>query len=159
RPGPLSEALRDLSRRDRAWRRSDGQAARPADVEGAVRPHGRRRAELDDRRRGVLEGVGRLPERAAGDHARVQDARPRSRGPLEDRPVGADAGPRPGSGPMRARRTAAVVLAMAALGSAGARADEWEAPAADKARANPVSPSPEALAKGRALYQKHCAMC
>jgi len=60
---------------------------------------------------------------------------------------------------MRPRLAAAVVLAVAALPSAGARGEGWEAPAADKARANPVSASPEALAKGRALYQKHCAMC
>jgi mono/diheme cytochrome c family protein len=60
---------------------------------------------------------------------------------------------------MRPRFAAAVVLAIAALPGASAPAEEWEAPAADKARANPVSASPEALAKGRALYQKHCAMC
>jgi mono/diheme cytochrome c family protein len=59
---------------------------------------------------------------------------------------------------MRPRHAALVVFAAAALG-ARARADEWEAPAADKARANPVAASPDALAKGRALYQKHCAMC
>jgi mono/diheme cytochrome c family protein len=60
---------------------------------------------------------------------------------------------------MRPRLAAAVVLAIAALPGPSAPAEEWEAPAADKARANPVSASPEALAKGRALYQKHCAMC
>ena len=60
-------------------------------------------------------------------------------------------------------RVASVALLVAAapsgLGGVAVRADEWEAPAADKARANPVPASPEALAKGRALYQKHCAMC
>jgi mono/diheme cytochrome c family protein len=42
---------------------------------------------------------------------------------------------------------------------ASARGGEWVAPAEDRARANPVEASPQSVAKGRALYQKHCAMC
>ena len=32
-------------------------------------------------------------------------------------------------------------------------------PAAEKARPNPVPDSPEALRKGRALFQRHCIAC
>ena len=32
-------------------------------------------------------------------------------------------------------------------------------PAADRARDNPVPSSPEAVRKGRFLYQRHCGMC
>jgi mono/diheme cytochrome c family protein len=51
------------------------------------------------------------------------------------------------------------VLMLAPLPGAPAEEGDWEAPAADKARANPLTTSPETLAKGRALFQKHCAMC
>jgi mono/diheme cytochrome c family protein len=33
------------------------------------------------------------------------------------------------------------------------------APAAERARKNPVPDSPEALRKGRALFQRHCTAC
>lgn len=49
------------------------------------------------------------------------------------------------------------------LGAAGARADEpadeWPAPAADKARPNPLTPAPDLLNRGRALYEQHCQTC
>ena len=56
----------------------------------------------------------------------------------------------------RPRLAAVGVLVVTALAGAD---DEWSAPAAERARTNPVPATPEALAKGRALYQKHCAMC
>ncbi|HET7747511.1 MAG TPA: c-type cytochrome [Vicinamibacteria bacterium] len=37
--------------------------------------------------------------------------------------------------------------------------EEWVAPEAERARANPVAASDAALAKGRALFQKNCARC
>jgi len=55
-----------------------------------------------------------------------------------------------------------VLLAWAVLACAAAAAaaeGEWVAPAAEKARPNPVPDSPEALRKGRALYQRHCTAC
>jgi mono/diheme cytochrome c family protein len=54
-------------------------------------------------------------------------------------------------------RAAALLLA---LGAAAAFAhDDWKAPAAERARPNPVPVSPMALARGRTLYQKHCDPC
>ena len=54
-------------------------------------------------------------------------------------------------------RAAALLLA---LGGATAFAhDDWKAPAAERARANPVPASPMAVARGRVLYQKHCESC
>ena len=41
----------------------------------------------------------------------------------------------------------------------GAPATQWEAPAEAKANANPVPPSPEVVAEGKALYQKNCQLC
>jgi mono/diheme cytochrome c family protein len=35
----------------------------------------------------------------------------------------------------------------------------WKAPAAERARVNPVEPSPAALLRGQVLFQKHCASC
>jgi mono/diheme cytochrome c family protein len=35
----------------------------------------------------------------------------------------------------------------------------WSAPAEARARSNPVPASPEALARGKALYQRHCLKC
>jgi mono/diheme cytochrome c family protein len=58
--------------------------------------------------------------------------------------------------PSRAR--VAVLLVLASVGST-ASGDEWKAPDAERARSNPVAPTPKALQKGRALYQKHCATC
>ena len=40
-----------------------------------------------------------------------------------------------------------------------AGADEWRAPESESVRANPLAATEEALAKGRALYQRHCASC
>ena len=54
----------------------------------------------------------------------------------------------------------ALVAAALLAGAASARqVDEWAAPAADKARTNPVPDSPEALSKGKALFQRHCTVC
>lgn len=36
---------------------------------------------------------------------------------------------------------------------------EWVAPKQERAKVNPVQASDESLKKGRALYQRHCAMC
>jgi mono/diheme cytochrome c family protein len=46
-----------------------------------------------------------------------------------------------------------------ALAAAPLLAADWNAPAAEKARPNPVPASPEAVEKGRELFQKHCAGC
>ena len=55
---------------------------------------------------------------------------------------------------------ALVAAALLTAGGASAReVDEWAAPVADKARTNPVPDSPEALSKGKALYQRHCTVC
>jgi mono/diheme cytochrome c family protein len=52
---------------------------------------------------------------------------------------------------------AAALLAGAAAGGTGD--DDWVAPAAEKAKVNPVPDTPEALRKGRALFQRHCTAC
>jgi mono/diheme cytochrome c family protein len=54
--------------------------------------------------------------------------------------------------------SAAAVLAAGAAALALAH-DDWKAPAAERARANPVPVSPMALARGRTLYLKHCESC
>ena len=51
---------------------------------------------------------------------------------------------------------AGALLACAAATSTG---DEWVAPPADKAKTSPVADTPEALRKGRALFQRHCTVC
>jgi mono/diheme cytochrome c family protein len=52
-----------------------------------------------------------------------------------------------------------VAAALLAGGAAAGEGDEWAAPTADKARTNPVADTPEALSKGKALYQRHCTVC
>jgi mono/diheme cytochrome c family protein len=49
---------------------------------------------------------------------------------------------------------AAVLLLAAAIAAA-----DWKAPPEEKARTNPVASTPEALKKGKFLYQKNCARC
>ncbi len=58
-------------------------------------------------------------------------------------------------------RPAAVLGLVLSLATAGLATghDDWKAPAEERARLNPVPVSPMALAKGRALYQKHCESC
>jgi mono/diheme cytochrome c family protein len=56
---------------------------------------------------------------------------------------------------MRARLAAALSLLM----PAGLGAGEWAAPVAERDRPNPVAVTPQAVSKGRALYQRHCASC
>jgi len=56
-------------------------------------------------------------------------------------------------------RRALLVLALAAGAASAAIPDEWVAPAPDRARTNPVPDSPASLAKGRALFQRHCTAC
>ena len=60
------------------------------------------------------------------------------------------------------------VLGLGLLGivlpAAGEQADkpagpEWVVPSEERARANPVPASAEAMRKGRFLYQRHCGMC
>jgi mono/diheme cytochrome c family protein len=58
--------------------------------------------------------------------------------------------------PARIAWLLAVTAAAAALALAH---DDWKAPAAERARVNPVPVSPMALARGRTLYQKHCESC
>jgi len=49
---------------------------------------------------------------------------------------------------------------LASVGVPGPAADqEWVAPPEERARTNPVPPSPEALQKGRFLYRKNCQRC
>ena len=52
-----------------------------------------------------------------------------------------------------ARAVVAVAL-FACCVAAVTGADEWVAPAEERARSNPVAESPEALRKGRALFQR-----
>ncbi|HEU4950770.1 MAG TPA: cytochrome c [Holophagaceae bacterium] len=57
---------------------------------------------------------------------------------------------------------AALALLIAAPLALPARADQgqaWTAPERASKRANPVSPSPAALAKGKAVYLKSCESC
>jgi mono/diheme cytochrome c family protein len=56
----------------------------------------------------------------------------------------------------------ALLLAAAALlaQNLGYRQDaNWQAPAQAAARANPLAPTPEIVAGGRKLFQRHCAEC
>jgi mono/diheme cytochrome c family protein len=46
-----------------------------------------------------------------------------------------------------------------APGAASAGSDEWTAPPAEKAKTSPVTDTPEAVRKGRALFQRHCTVC
>ena len=61
---------------------------------------------------------------------------------------------------MRAAGARALLAgALLACGTAASGSDEWVAPAADRAKANPLPDTPEALRKGRALFQRHCTVC
>ena len=63
---------------------------------------------------------------------------------------------------MRPAARAGRALLVLALGPGLCRiaaSDDWVAPAAERARINPVPDSPEALAKGRALFERHCTAC
>jgi hypothetical protein len=62
---------------------------------------------------------------------------------------------------MRANRTLPVLCAAWCLTAVPAArpGEDWVAPKGERERANPVAVSPEALAKGRLLYQKHCVSC
>jgi mono/diheme cytochrome c family protein len=51
------------------------------------------------------------------------------------------------------------VLILTSLAAAGFAQEPWTAPKEEAKRANPVPSSPEALQKGRALFQRHCASC
>lgn len=57
------------------------------------------------------------------------------------------------------RPAAAAVVLVALAVPAVAHDVKWEAPEAERARANPVPASPEAVQKGRMLYGKHCESC
>jgi mono/diheme cytochrome c family protein len=63
----------------------------------------------------------------------------------------------------RAALAGASVLVPALLASgahaSGAQAPAWTAPAEEKARANPLQASDDALRRGRVLYQRYCQMC
>lgn len=45
------------------------------------------------------------------------------------------------------------------VGLAMAQDDGWPVPPEESARENPLEASPDALAAGKALYDKHCKMC
>ena len=60
------------------------------------------------------------------------------------------------------RRTLIVAAALGLLVVAHASSGDdapWVAPQAEQAKANPVSPSKDALKRGRALFLKNCATC
>lgn len=57
------------------------------------------------------------------------------------------------------RIAALAYLAAFPLAAAAAPPQEWVAPERASKRANPLPPSPEALAKGQAIFQKSCATC
>ena len=59
---------------------------------------------------------------------------------------------------MRVPLTLSLSLLAAALGAHAGDGD-WAAPAEERDKPNPVPTTPEAIAKGRALYQRHCASC
>jgi mono/diheme cytochrome c family protein len=65
--------------------------------------------------------------------------------------------------PVRAALAGATVLASALWPSgaraAAAQAPAWTAPAEERARANPLQASDDALRRGRVLYQRYCQMC
>jgi mono/diheme cytochrome c family protein len=54
---------------------------------------------------------------------------------------------------------AALSVALTAAGADKPAAAIWVAPKEERGRTNPVVASVETLRKGRALYQRHCAMC
>jgi mono/diheme cytochrome c family protein len=55
--------------------------------------------------------------------------------------------------------TRRALLAAFVLAGSDAPGERWTAPESARARVNPVEPSAEALRRGHALYQKHCASC
>ena len=59
---------------------------------------------------------------------------------------------------MRVPLTLSLSLLLAAA-AAHAGDDDWAAPAEERTKPNPVPATPEAITKGRALYQRHCASC
>ncbi|MGH9463315.1 MAG: c-type cytochrome [Vicinamibacteria bacterium] len=66
--------------------------------------------------------------------------------------------------PRMLAHTFAILTALGTTVSSGAQSDpgptsKWEAPADASAQANPVAPSPEVLAEGKALYQRNCQLC
>jgi mono/diheme cytochrome c family protein len=56
-------------------------------------------------------------------------------------------------------RAAVLGLALAAAAPAGGEDAAWTAPAEESAKVNPLTPSKDALKRGRALFLKHCAEC
>jgi mono/diheme cytochrome c family protein len=54
---------------------------------------------------------------------------------------------------------AAAVAASLEVAAQARKPSEWLAPKEARAQANPVATSEDALRKGRALYQRHCALC
>jgi mono/diheme cytochrome c family protein len=58
--------------------------------------------------------------------------------------------------PRRAAPLAALALVLA---PSLAPAEGWTAPPEARAKTNPVPPSPEAMTRGKALYQRHCSKC
>ncbi len=93
-------------------------------------------------------------------HADLHQDRARRRAPSE-RPRAA-----PAREPARARRPALNPAPHRLAASAAAprcprrrRRAPWVAPQADQARVNPVSPSKDALKRGRTLFLKNCATC
>ncbi|HEX9725158.1 MAG TPA: c-type cytochrome [Vicinamibacteria bacterium] len=55
--------------------------------------------------------------------------------------------------------TALGTMAWSGPQSVGDPASKWEAPADARAHPNPVAPSQDVLAEGKALYQRNCQLC
>ena len=55
--------------------------------------------------------------------------------------------------------TAVLLLALGLLAGPASSDDDWVAPAAEKARPNPVARSEKDLGRGRSLYRQHCELC
>ena len=66
--------------------------------------------------------------------------------------------------PRMLAHTIVILTALGTAASRGAQIDrgpdtKWEAPEDARAQANPVAPSQEVLAEGKALYQRNCQLC
>lgn len=55
--------------------------------------------------------------------------------------------------------SAHLALTLSLLLAAAVGPGDWDAPPEERDKPNPVAATPEAVAKGRALFQRHCASC
>jgi mono/diheme cytochrome c family protein len=49
--------------------------------------------------------------------------------------------------------------ALLAVGAVPGGSGEWTAPPAEKAKTSPIADTPEAVLRGKALFQRHCTVC